>query len=885
MSDSVGQIALDLGVNYNGFNKQLSGIAGNATNMVGGAFKKLGGIIAGAFAIKGLIDFGKESIELASNLSEVQNVVDVTFGSMASDINSWSKTALQGFGLSELSAKKYSSTMGAMMKSSGLAGIQMEGMSKKLTELAGDMASFYNLSTDMAFEKIRSGISGETEPLKQLGVNMSVANMEAFALSQGIKKSYDSMTQAEQTLLRYNYLLSVTGDAQGDFARTSGSWANQVRLLGEQWKVFQGTMGSAFISLLTPVLQMLNSLIAKLQIAAEYFKAFVELITGTESTAQATTGAVTDLGSSVANTGNAVKKANKTVKGSLAGFDQLNTISQNASNALDSMADASGAASDFSMPSTGTTPELNISSNISKVLAEIKEAFAPAQAALERFKKALEPLKNFVAQGLKDFFNGVLVPLAKWTISEVLPNFLDTLTILVQGLTPILEGFNKVFKVFWTEYLQPLAQYAREKFIGFLKSMNGGLTQLKDMISQTTIFEDFAVIVGKIAPVLRELVRGLMDLGGFVLKFAWLDGINAATLALKDLEDVIGFVAAVLTGDFSDAWEHFRGYMIDNKIDFAKSALDTLKDKFGDLKSIIGGWVTNWGEQIKKFVDTWKTGIANWWSNNVLPWFTKEKWNKILFQIGESLGLALASFVTMWTQKIPNWWTNNVAPWFTREKWVNLFSSIKDGIVTALTNFISAWKTNIANWWTNSVLPWFTKQKWLDLGNNIKNGIVNGFKSALGGVIGVINSIMGAFQGLVNGVIKGVNKIIGGYNSVADKVPALPSMGLLKEWSAPKISVPAFANGALVSAPTLAMVGDNRNAQSDPEVISPLSKLQGMINGSNTEVVELLKALIALIKNLDTPIIMKLGETEVGRATIKAINNVQRAAGETLLIV
>lgn len=115
----------------------------------------------------------------------------------------------------------------------------MEGMSKKLTELSADMASFYNLSNDMAFEKIRSGISGETEPLKQLGINMSVANLEAYALSQGIRTSFQNMDQASQTLLRYNYLLSVTGDAQGDFARTSNSWANQVKLMGEQWRIFQ----------------------------------------------------------------------------------------------------------------------------------------------------------------------------------------------------------------------------------------------------------------------------------------------------------------------------------------------------------------------------------------------------------------------------------------------------------------------------------------------------------------------------------------------------------------------------------------------------------------------------------------------------------------------
>lgn len=177
-----------------------------------------------------LWEFGKNSLMLASDLTEVQNVVDTTFGLSANQINQWSKTALNAYGLSELQAKQYSGTMGAMLKSSGVAGDHMLVMSQNLTALAGDFASFYNKHPEEAFEKIRSGISGETEPLKELGINMSVANLEAFALSKGIKTSYNSMDQASQTMLRYNYLLEVSKDAQGDFWKTHKEAANQMRL-------------------------------------------------------------------------------------------------------------------------------------------------------------------------------------------------------------------------------------------------------------------------------------------------------------------------------------------------------------------------------------------------------------------------------------------------------------------------------------------------------------------------------------------------------------------------------------------------------------------------------------------------------------------------------
>ena len=200
----------------------------------------------------------KQAVEYASDLAEVQNVVDVTFGSAAEQINTWSQAALDVYGINEVTAKQYTGTMGAMLKSSGLAGGAVVDMSTNLTALAADMASFYNLDTDTAFEKIRSGISGETEPLKQLGINMSVANLEAYAMSQGISEAYSEMSQAEQTTLRYNYLVQATADAQGDFARTSSSYANQVRLLGENWTEFTGMVASQVLPLLAIVIGELN---------------------------------------------------------------------------------------------------------------------------------------------------------------------------------------------------------------------------------------------------------------------------------------------------------------------------------------------------------------------------------------------------------------------------------------------------------------------------------------------------------------------------------------------------------------------------------------------------------------------------------------------------
>lgn len=215
-----------------------------------GTIAKKGATVASAAitAIGGaLVTAGGYAINLASDLEEVQNVVDVTFGEGAKKVNEFAQSAAKAYGLSELSAKQYASTMGAMLKSMGLADEEVQSMSTSLTGLAGDMASFYNISSDDAFEKLRAGISGEAEPLKQLGINLSVANLEAYALSQGITASYNSMSEAEKVALRYNYIMATTADAQGDFARTSDSLANQLRILQMQGESLAAVVGTALL--------------------------------------------------------------------------------------------------------------------------------------------------------------------------------------------------------------------------------------------------------------------------------------------------------------------------------------------------------------------------------------------------------------------------------------------------------------------------------------------------------------------------------------------------------------------------------------------------------------------------------------------------------------
>lgn len=343
-------------------------------------------------AIQGIIDFGRSAVNLGSQITEVENVVDVAFGSMSDKAYQFASTAKEQFGLSELAAKQYSGTMMAMMKSSGVAQDAASKMSISLAGLAGDIASFYNIDTDTAFQKIRSGISGEIEPLRQLGINLSVANMEAYALSRGITTSYNAMSQAEKVALRYNYLMSATGDVQGDFARTSGTWANQVRLLTLNFQSLSAVIGQGLIAGILPAIQALNALMSKLMQAANVFRNFMYVLMGKKlkGSQSGVSDIVSNLGgietagddasSGLDDATSSAKKLKKAL--SVLPFDQLNQLADNSDN-------------------SGTA-----SKSLGSGLGDLADSFSGIQDSLDEVLTVDEtPINKWAAKIRKAFIN------------------------------------------------------------------------------------------------------------------------------------------------------------------------------------------------------------------------------------------------------------------------------------------------------------------------------------------------------------------------------------------------------------------------------------------------------------------------------------------------
>ena len=376
MSDVVGQIALELGIDSSQIVNQLTGASNKASKQATSIFSGMGKKIAGALSIAALAKFTKDCIEVGSNVTEVQNVVDTAFKDLAGSADEWASNAMTNFGLSELSAKKYMGVFGQMSNAMGITGQAALDMAENVTGLTGDVASFYNLSTDEAYTKLKSIWTGETETLKDLGVVMTQTNLDQYALNNGFGKTTAKMTEQEKVMLQYQYVTSALSNATGDFVKTQDSWANQTRILSLRFEQLKASLGKGFIALFTPILRGFNSLLAGLQKVADGFANFVQMLTGADvstsmgSISSDIAGIGDDASSAADNVGDigsAAKKTAKDIERSLAGFDQINKLTEPTDDSSDSSGSTGGTSS--GIRSVDLVPDVSGStSNVSSAI-------------------------------------------------------------------------------------------------------------------------------------------------------------------------------------------------------------------------------------------------------------------------------------------------------------------------------------------------------------------------------------------------------------------------------------------------------------------------------------------------------------------------------------
>lgn len=596
---SVGEIGLDLVVNQNQFKTQMAGITGLA--------KKAGMALAAAFSIKKVVDFGKSCLELGSDLAEVQNVVDVTFPSMTAQVDKFAQSAAKSFGLSETMAKRYTGTFGAMAKAFGFTEKQAYDMGTTLTGLAGDVASFYNISQDEAYTKLKSVFTGETESLKDLGVVMTQTALDAYAMANGFGKTTSQMSEAEKVALRYAFVQDQLTAATGDFARTSDSWANQCRIMKLQFDSLKASIGQGLINLFTPVLRVINAVIGKLAVLASAFKSFTELITGKKSSAQqiadAGNAASTGMDSAAESADNATKSTNKTASAakkaakemrSLMGFDKINK--------LDSKADSSTSPGGNAVPSTDFGSLAQGDTVIDKTDKKMQGLINRCKKLADLFKKGftigfgdsdkkIESINNSIkniGKNLKDIF----------TDKEVVNSANKCADSIALAFGKIAGSFARIGLTFADNLLGGIDKYL-ENSKDYIK---------ENLVSIFDVSADIANMVGDFAVAIADILDVLSGddakaiTGDIIGIFS--DGfLGAIALGLKFVRDIANLVITPVIQNVDKIKTAFENILSPIRI-----VLDTLhqavKNTFTKINDV-------YDEHIAPFLDSLAQGISD----------------------------------------------------------------------------------------------------------------------------------------------------------------------------------------------------------------------------------------------------------------------------------
>lgn len=922
---SVGEIGLDLVINQNQFKTQMAGITGLA--------KKAGMALAAAFSIKKVVDFGKSCLELGSDLAEVQNVVDVTFPSMTAQVDKFAQSAAKSFGLSETMAKRYTGTFGAMAKAFGFTEKQAYDMGTTLTGLAGDVASFYNISQDEAYTKLKSVFTGETESLKDLGVVMTQSALDAYAMANGFGKTTAQMSEAEKVALRYAFVQDQLTAATGDFARTSDSWANQCRIMKLQFDSLKASIGQGLINLFTPVLRVINAMIGKLAVLASAFKSFTELITGKKSSAQqiADVGnaASTGMDSAAESADNATKSTNKTAGAakkaakelrSLMGFDKINKLDSKTDSSSKSSNSNAVPSTNFGSLAQGDTVIDKTSKSAQKLANLLKRIWKPFQDAWKTEGKNTLNAASFAFKSIEKLAKSVGKSIVNVWTNGTGTKMLTTILQIAQNILMIIGNIASQLDKAWnknsvgTGIIQGIADIY-QAILDFVNKITKATAEWAKKLDFYPLLDSIKNLLGALSPLIEKIGNYLdflyekivLPLLKWVIESALPTIINLAARFLGLLgkfQPVIDVIGSTLIGVFAAT-------KIVSLIGTVSAAISGLIALFTGPAGLMGGIsaiVTALGGPVVLAIGAAIAAGILLYKN----WDTvKEKCTQLKKWVVEKVtGLrdsAVGAFNTLREKTVSSMKTlaSNA-----KEKWKSIKDNFSQFSSWLGSKFASAWKSGFeglkstaigfrdkvksvfrdGKGYFNEILRFMNEKflgKWKKAWKDIRDTFSDVF-SALGSLAKKpINAIISAF----NSVIKTINALITKINSIKftidipDWIPGFggSSWGF-RGFSIPKMSyVPALAQGAYVkpNTPQLAMIGDNMH---QGEFVAPEDKLKQAVreaSGDNSQEIALLKKIIELLEGMP---IVGIDPEALRKYFIQKTNQNTKARGKSELV-
>lgn len=429
---SSGRAATSLGKSLNIF----SGSANKAKSSSFSLASAFGKLYASYWLLFRAFSKIKDAIDISSSLTEVENVVRTTFGNYEKLIQDFSKTSIQDFGMSELTAKQVASRFQAMGTAMGFSQGKMADMSLQLTKLTSDMASFYDMEQSDVARNLQAVFTGETEPLRKYGLDLTQATLKEWAMKQGLDADISSMTQAEKTMLRYQYVMANTAAAQGDFARTSDTWANQIRILKQSFEQLAAIIGGALINAFKPFVRTLNAVMQKVIAFATTVTNALGSIFGWKFEISAggladdwsdAAGSAADIADS---TGQAAKNVEKMNKG-LRAFDELNLITTPDNSSGSGSGGSGGGGASGGGASGGLVQVDTIFKDYESQIRSLRELGAYISDALSDAMESIDwdriysKARNF-GKGLADFLNGLITPRLFGDVGMTIASALNT---------------------------------------------------------------------------------------------------------------------------------------------------------------------------------------------------------------------------------------------------------------------------------------------------------------------------------------------------------------------------------------------------------------------------------------------------------------------------
>lgn len=429
---SSGRAATSLGKSLNIF----SGSANKAKSSSFSLAAAFGKLYASYWLLFRAFSKIKDAIDISSSLTEVENVVRTTFGNYEKLIQDFSKTSIQDFGMSELTAKQVASRFQAMGTAMGFSQGKMADMSLQLTKLTADMASFYDMEQSDVARNLQAVFTGETEPLRKYGLDLTQATLKEWAMKQGLDADISSMTQAEKTMLRYQYVMANTAAAQGDFARTSDTWANQIRILKQSFEQLAAIIGGALINAFKPFVRTLNAVMQKVIAFATTVTNALGAIFGWKFEISAggladdwsdAAGSAADIADS---TGQAAKNVEKMNKG-LRAFDELNLITTPDNSSGSGSGGSGGGGASGGGASGGLVQVDTIFKDYESQIRSLRELGAYISDALSDAMESIDwdriysKARNF-GKGLADFLNGLITPRLFGDVGMTIASALNT---------------------------------------------------------------------------------------------------------------------------------------------------------------------------------------------------------------------------------------------------------------------------------------------------------------------------------------------------------------------------------------------------------------------------------------------------------------------------